>query len=859
MPLEYRFTCPLRNGIHARPAAVLESAVRDLDALVAIVNERTGQQADARSVLGTVGLDIRFQDPCRIVVSGTGEASALESLRRFLQGDFVLADAPLPSPVPPSPEEVRLPPVLGLAAPRFWAGTAVVPGVARGTAVFLQGADLSDMVPEGGAFDAGAELDRFRAALEFVAWPEEGPDAAPGRAVSSGGAGGIRIGMTASAEQRGIVAAQWAIARDPGFRARIESAIIDGRLTAAAAIAEAEKHYSAMLLAARSQLVQERALDVQDVCRELLRHVVENDGRVLPRGPSLAADAICIAETMTPGQLLALDRGRLRGLVLARGGPTSHTVVLARSFAIPTLVRMKGLDPASLEGEEVVVDAETGILVVSGSERIRRYYEMETSRVEAKRARCRKVASEPAITSDGRRIEVAANIGSVEEAGPAFEAGAEAIGVFRTEMLFTGRSEPPGEDGQVEVYRAVFAAAGSRPVTIRTLDAGGDKDVPYLKLEREENPFLGCRGVRLYPEIEEVFRTQIRALLRASAGGRLKIMVPMVASVEEARWARAVFEGEKARLMERGVAFDSSLQFGAMLEVPSAVFLIDELSSFFDFFSTGTNDLLQYVMAADRGNPRVKSLYNPLNPAFIRVLGKVAGEARANGKWVGLCGEMGGDPVMLPVLVGLGFDELSVSPPAVGAVKEALRQLSASQCRKLAFGLLTTATSAEARARLETFEARPALPLIDPDLIVLDCECDTREEAVKLLVDRLDIAGRTRRPREVEETVIEREEASSTAFGHGFAVPHCRTGALLADSLAVARLAAPVQWGAGGEMVDTVILLAIRESSEAAVAHLRTLAALARRLTHASFREAIRRAPDEPSLAATLAARAPGD
>ncbi|MFB3854121.1 MAG: phosphoenolpyruvate--protein phosphotransferase [Vicinamibacterales bacterium] len=857
MPLEYRFTCRLPNGVHARPASALEAVTRDLPSATTLFNERTGQSADARSVLGIVGLDIRLGDPCRIVVSGADEARSLDVLRGFLDAAFPLLDAPLPPRARPS-ARAALPPLLRLARPSYWSGTPAVGGIGRGTAVAWRGSTVPSSVSMDGPDDVEAEIARVDAAIEAVTAAYDALLASPGdkaRALPSIASlpRARALNPLATVEACGIVSAHRSIVRDPEFRERIHAQIRQGRRTAAGAIADAESYFSAMLMAAGSELLHERALDVKDVCRFLLASLLGHDAWTNCQ-PDLPLEGICLADVLTPGQLLSIDRSRLRGLVLTRGGTTSHTVVLARSFGIPTVVGVDDLDADAVTGMEVIVDGELGLVALLDSAAVRRYYEMEAKRLQARRCRQMKVAAEPGVTSDGHRIEIAANISCAEEAAAAFDGGADAIGMFRTEMLFAGRALPPEEDEQFEQYRQVVALARGRPVIIRTLDAGGDKNLPWLGLEREDNPFLGRRGVRLYPDFSEVFRAQARALLRASASGRLKIIVPMVACVEEARWVRKVVDEERAGLARRGVAVGEDVEVGIMLEVPSAAFLVKELSEAVDFFSIGSNDLLQYFVAADRGNAGVRSLYDPLNPGFVRFLAKIATEARASGRWVGLCGEMGGDPRYLPLLVGLGFDEISMAAPSVPEVKGALGQLSAARCRELAGELAASASTAEVKAKLESFTARQELPLVHPDLVVFDRECRTREEAAKLLADRLYVAGRTVRPRDIEEAIAAREAVYSTGFGHGFAIPHCRTDALVADSLAVARLSEPVPWDSlDGEPVHTVIFLGIRESSEAVGAHMRVLAALARRLMHDEFRDALRSAPDEAALCEVLA------
>jgi fructose-specific PTS system IIA-like component len=761
----------------------------------------------------------------------------------------------------------------------------VVPGIGQGCAVLIGGFAVPPSIPTTGVTNIPAEVARVDGAVESLSRRYD-----------------ARLERAAGVEAA-VLKAHRSITRDPEFRERLHAPIRERGATAAGAIADAEAHFTAMLLATGSALLRERALDIRDVCLQLVAEVYGD--AVKSADVELVADSVCIADNLTPGQFLALDRRYLRGLVLAHGGTTSHTVILARSFGIPTLVGVgdlatglktggptsgvdlghpsaaaapgappktggptddsatglktggptTGMDlqtggptDVTVQGQEVIVDADLGVLVTGVTEAARRYYDMERRRLEGRRLRLRRFVERPGATSDGRRIEVAANIGTADEATPAFAAGAEGIGLFRTEMLFVDRDEPPSEDEQFEHYRRVLAEADGRSVIIRTLDVGGDKPIAYLNLPREDNPFLGYRAVRLYPDFDAIFRAQIVALVRASAFGSLKVMIPMVSRVEEARFVRQVIAEEQAKCAQARVGFDESMQVGAMIEVPSLAFLLDRLCPELDFFSIGTNDLLQYFMAVDRANPKIADLYNALNPAFLRLLKTIVDQAHARDRWVGLCGEMGGQLRSLPLLVGLGLDEISMASPAIGPAKAELASLSAPACANLLDEALGCSTAPEVETLVERFAcARPA-PLIEPDLVVVDGEGRTKEEAIKEIVDRLYVAGRTERPREVEEAVWRREAVYSTGFGHGFAIPHCKTDAVRTNSLAVLKLKIPVEWGSLDEKpVGVVLLLAIRESDQA-TEHMKVLASLARKVMHEEFRDRLAQERDPEAL-----------
>jgi phosphoenolpyruvate-protein phosphotransferase len=812
--LELFFTCPLPHGLHARPASALEEVSRRFAAQLTLANLRTGQACNAKSVLALVALDLRFDDRCRLTARGEDEREATTALASFIDVELPRCDAPLPPLA--AQDEVRLPPVLRAAGPTAHRATPVAPGIGRGTLVRVGGLVVPDELARGVASDVDEEIRRM--------------DEAFGRLLSDYDATLQEMGQGVQAE---ILSAHRSVARDPELKHWLDADIRARRASAASAIVAAETHFSKMLAATGSAILRDRALDVRDVCVQLL---VRLHGPEIGSGDiRLDADSVCAADTLTPGQLLSLDRRLLKGVVLGHGSATSHTAILARSFGIPMLAGVSDLDDLGLDRHDVIVD-----------------YDMEQARLGGRLLRQQAVVAQPAATEDGFRIEVGANIASAAEASAACSAGAEGIGLFRTELLFADRPQAPGAAVQAEQYRAVLAEAGDRPVLIRTLDVGGDKPLPYLRLPAENNPFLGRRGVRLYGSHETLIRDQVRALVRASAHGRLGLMIPMVSRLEEVQAVKALVSEEQDRCAAEGIPFDARMRVGAMIEVPSAAFALAELARELDFFSVGTNDLLQYFVAADRTNPRVGDLYNASTPAFIRLLKKIVDDVHAAGRWVGVCGEMAGDGSALPLLVGLGFDEISGALPRVGAIKAAVRRLSAAACRELVAHALASTTAREVEILVRDADCWRPAPLIEPHLIVLDADCRTREEAIKTAVDRLYVMDRTDAPRDIEEAVWTREAVYSTGFGHGFAIPHCKTKDLRSNSMVVLRLRQPVEWDAlDGQPVGVVVLLAVRDA-EHARAHMKVLATLARQLMHEEFRDHLRQESDAEALCTYL-------
>ena len=828
MTLHCTFTCSLPNGLHARPATALEHVVRGFASEVTLVSERTGASANAKSVLGIVGLDIRHGDVCRVTIEGVDEPEASAAVARFLERDLAHCDDAIP-PAPVRPGERPLPRMLLQADGGILHGTPMVPGIGHGRALVIDGFAIPDVLARARTDDPDAELARLEAGLHALdaryeeELAEDGPDVAAS-----------------------IIRAHHAIARDPALHDHLEMSVRKRHLTVAGAIAAADAFFSGMLAASESALLRERALDVGDVCRELFE-VIHGTTKVSARA-RLSADTVCIAENLTPREFLALDRKFLKGLVLEFAASTSHTIVLARSFGIPTLTGVTGLRTATLRDRDVIIDADLGVLITAGNAGTHRYYEMEQARLAGRRAQLRHAATTRAETRDGQAVEIGANIATGEETVAAILEGADGIGLFRTEMLFLNRDDPPSEDEQFEEYRRALIAAAGRPVIIRTLDIGGDKPVPYLRMPHEENPYLGYRAVRMYHEFETLVRTQVRALVRASAFGDLRVMVPMISRLEEARFMRQVVAEEQARCTQDGHVFAPLMQLGAMVEVPSMAFQLDHFCEALDFFSIGTNDLLQYFGAVDRGNDKVAHLHDALSPAFLRLLKKIVDDIHAAGLWVGMCGELAGNAAALPLLVGLGLDELSMAAPRVAEAKAGVRALAAAPCQALLHAALACASVQDVSRLVDAFDGWQPVPLTAPELVVIDADCATREEAIKAVVDRLYVMGRTDQPREVESAVWQREGVYSTAFGHGFAIPHCQSDALKANSLVILRTRQPVAWESlDGEPVSVLVLLAIRESDHA-VEHLKILATLARKVMRAGFRERLMNEQDPAVL-----------
>ena len=468
---------------------------------------------------------------------------------------------------------------------------------------------------------------------------------------------------------------------DPEFLGAIRASITAEKINAEAAVAETAEGFAQQMLALEDEYFKARAQDIRDVSRRILYCL---NGISLDQY-NLSQPSVILADDLTPSDTIQFERSMILGLCTRHGGPTSHTAILARSLAVPAAVSIPFEFPEIAAGSDVILNGDTGTLTIeAGKEEIESAQVARTNWEHAWQVRL-KSAIEPARSLDGKLVEIVANIGGVEDARQAVEFGAEGVGLLRTEFLYLDFGRLPTEEEQAAIYREIFQVMGSRPVVVRTLDIGGDKQVDYLDLQQESNPFLGWRAIRMMREHPEMLLTQMRALLKAaSPQNDLRIMAPMVSSVEEVQQARAIFEEAKASLQKENLLQVKKTQFGIMVEIPSAALIIEHLAEFVDFFSIGTNDLTQYTVAVDRTNERVAYLASPFHPAVLKLIDRTIQKAHEKGRWVGLCGEMAGDPLATPLLLGMGLDEFSMSPSAIPEIKELIRGLNTAECERIA-------------------------------------------------------------------------------------------------------------------------------------------------------------------------------
>ncbi|WP_304458777.1 phosphoenolpyruvate--protein phosphotransferase [Alicyclobacillus sendaiensis] len=479
---------------------------------------------------------------------------------------------------------------------------------------------------------------------------------------------------------------------DPELTGQIRQAIEAERVNAEWAVKSVIDTLVGLFDALDDEYMRQRAADVRDVGSRLLRHLQGGAGTSLAE---LAEPVVLVARDLAPSDTVQLNPALVRAFVTDIGGRTSHTAIMARSLGIPAVVGLGDITARVESGQVLAVDGTEGLVVVQPDENELRRFSAQVEKQQGERARLAALRDAESVTPDGRRVEIAGNIGTPAEVAQVLAQGGEGIGLFRSEFLYMNRDTAPTEEEQFAAYKEVAEAMQGRPVIVRTLDVGGDKSIPYLGLPREDNPFLGYRAIRVCLDQKELFAAQLRAILRASHYGKLRVMFPMIATVEEMRAAKRELEAAKQALRAEGVPFDEEMEVGIMIEIPAAAVMADRLAKEVDFFSIGTNDLVQYALACDRLNERISHLYQPLNPSVLRLVKMVIDGAHAAGKWVGMCGELAGDPRATAILLGLGLDEFSMSAGSILQVRDVVRNTRYEDAKALAARALEADTEAD--------------------------------------------------------------------------------------------------------------------------------------------------------------------
>ena len=483
-------------------------------------------------------------------------------------------------------------------------------------------------------------------------------------------------------EEAQVFEAHLMVLSDPELVGQVKDAITSQKVNAEHALKEVSDMFISIFAGMEDNpYMQERAADIRDVSKRILANLL---GVKIPSPATIKDEVVVVAGDLTPSDTAQLNRKYVKAFVTDIGGRTSHSAIMARSLEIPAIVGTKEITSLAKDGDLIIIDGLSGDVFLNPSEDVVAEYRAKAEAFAAQQAEWEKLKDADTFTKDGHQVELAANIGTPKDLEGVIHNGAEGVGLYRTEFLYMDSHDMPTEEDQFEAYKAVLEGMNGKPVVVRTMDIGGDKELPYLPLPHEMNPFLGYRAIRISLNEPEMFRTQLRALLRASVYGKLRIMFPMIATLNDFRGAKALLLEEKAKLVAEGVAVGDDIQVGIMIEIPAAAVLAHQFAKEVDFFSIGTNDLIQYTMAADRMNERVSYLYQPYNPSILTLIKHVIDSAHKEGKWAGMCGEMAGDQTAVPLLVGLGLDEFSMSASSVLKTRSLISKLTLEDMKALA-------------------------------------------------------------------------------------------------------------------------------------------------------------------------------
>ncbi|PBF93359.1 phosphoenolpyruvate--protein phosphotransferase [Clostridioides difficile] len=500
------------------------------------------------------------------------------------------------------------------------------------------------------------------------------------------------------AEEAEIFEAHLLVLEDPELIGSAIDKIKTESVNAEYALNEIKEMFVSMFESMDNEYMKERAADIKDVTNRILRHIL---GIKVVDLSALSEEVVLIAHDLTPSDTATMNKKMVLGFLTDIGGRTSHTAIMSRTLEIAAIVGLNDITSKVKDGDFVVFNGDTGEVIVNPDEEtINKYTELK-AKYEDERKALQLLKGKPSVTLDGKHVELAGNIGTPNDIEGLIKNDAEGVGLYRTEFLYMDRDSFPTEEIQYEAYKAVLEGMDGKPIVIRTLDIGGDKELSYLSMEPEMNPFLGYRAIRLCLYRKDIFKTQLRALYRASVHGRLRIMFPMISSLEELLQAKEVVKEVLAELDSEGVAYAKDVEIGMMIEVPSAAVISDVLAKHVDFFSIGTNDLIQYTCAVDRMNQKISYLYNQFNPAVLRLIKTVIDNAHKEGKWAGMCGESAGDQKMIPILLGMGLDEFSMSPISILPARKLITSVKESDMKKLADDVFNMGTAEEIKSYIE--------------------------------------------------------------------------------------------------------------------------------------------------------------
>jgi multiphosphoryl transfer protein len=653
-------------GLHARPAAVLVNLAKPYQSAIRL--HRGSNSANAKSVVALMNLDVKHNDQVTLTAVGGDAKAAISVLTQAIVDGLGEARS---TPVAQATVTAQTLPPQPASDPNLVLGVAASPDLVVGQTYRVREIDLNVIEQ---AQNPEAERQKLETAIA--------------QALVDVTAVRGRVKSRSSASKADIFAAHEALLDDPELLDLAHGGIDQGK-SAAYAWQRAFTDQADQLARLPNPTLAQRATDLRDIGQRVLRLLVGVGTQAVEYPPN----TILLAADLTPSDMANLDRAHVKGFCTMAGGATSHVAILARSMGIPAIVGAESRILELADGMPVILDGNLGQLRLNVSPIELDRVQTQIVQQQAKQASDLQSASQPAITLDQHQIQVVANISNLKDAEASVAVGGEGVGLLRTEFIFMNRSAAPSEDKQTAIYRDILQVLGNdRPMVIRTLDVGGDKPLAYLPLPHEGNPFLGERGIRIGLDRPDLLRTQLRAILRSASAGKLRVMFPMVGRLEEIRQAKAMLEAERQQL---GI---EPIEIGIMVEIPAAAVLAEQFAQEVDFFSIGTNDLTQYTLAIDRGHPKLAPLADGLNPAVLRLIAQTVKGATQYGKWVGICGGIASDPQAVPILIGLGIQELSVSIPTIPSIKAQIRTLTLSDCQTLAVKALTMATAAEVRA-----------------------------------------------------------------------------------------------------------------------------------------------------------------
>ncbi|MGH0430714.1 phosphoenolpyruvate--protein phosphotransferase [Bacillus hominis] len=567
-------------------------------------------------------------------------------------------------------------------------GIAASPGIAIAKAFRLENPEL--IVEKIAVTNTNQEVERFEQAIETSKSELEGIKEHARKELGE--------------DKAEIFAAHLLVLTDPELINPIKDKIKNEQVNAEFALNEVATMFVNLFEAMDNEYMRERVTDIRDVTKRVLSHLL---GVNIANPSMISEEVVIVAEDLTPSDTAQLNRKYVKGFTTDIGGRTSHSAIMACSMEIPAIVGTKVVTNDIENGVLVIVDGLDGKVIVNPTEDVVKIYEDKKAVYEAQKAKWAKLVNEPTLSSDGHKVEIFSNIGTPEDVKGVLDNGGEGVGLYRTEFLYMGRDTLPTEEEQFDAYKTVLKRMEGKPVVVRTLDIGGDKELPYLNLPKEMNPFLGFRAIRLCLEMQDMFRAQLRALLRASVYGNLKIMFPMIATLDEFRQAKTTLIEEKEKLQAEGTIIAESIEVGMMVEIPSSAVMAYQFAKEVDFFSIGTNDLIQYTLAADRMNERVSYLYQPYNPAILRLIKNVIDAAHNEGKWAGICGEMAGDEIAIPILLGLGLDEFSMSATSILRARNQILKLSKTEINLVIEQILNMTTSEEVERFVKDIFIKP--------------------------------------------------------------------------------------------------------------------------------------------------------